>query len=110
MDNNLNNNEEEYLTISMTLEDGTELDCEIVAKFEAGGQEYVALYPDKLIDGMEEDDVWFYRFKELNGDDVEITPLETEEEYEIVADAFDEYLDYMEYLDMVGEDDLAQED
>ena len=36
----------------------------------------------------------------------ELTNIETDEEYEIVADAFDELLDEEEFEDLLGEEDL----
>ena len=36
--------------------------------------------------------------------------IEDDDEYEIVADAFDELLDSQEYDELVGEDELEEED
>ena len=40
------------------------------------------------------------RYTEKEGDDVELGMIDSEEEYEIVADAFDELLDNEAYEDM----------
>ena len=81
-----NNNEEfDEPKVSMTLEDGTE---------------FIALLPDKVIPGYEENEVFLYRYKELAGDDVELTPIDNEEEYEAAADAFDELLDEEEFNEL----------
>lgn len=79
--------------VTMTLDDGTELECDVVAIFPVGDQEYIALLPDKVVEGFEENEVFLYRYKELDGDDIELTQIEDEEEYEAAADAFDELLD-----------------
>lgn len=93
-----NNNEEfDEPKVSMTLEDGTELSCDVIAIFPAGDRQYIALLPDKVIPGYEENEVFLYRYRELAGDDVELTPIEDEEEYEAAADAFDELLDEEEF-------------
>ena len=99
MADNIDNNEEfdEEATVTMTLEDGTELCCDVIAIFPANGREYIALLPDKVIDGFEENEVFLYRYAELDGDDISLEPIEDEEEYEIVADAFDELLDEEEF-------------
>lgn len=102
MDNNLNNEEYEDAKISMTLDDGTELLCDIVAIFPAGDREYIALLPDKVIDGYEENEVFLYRYKELEGEDIDLAQIESEEEYEIVADAFDQLLDEEEFNELDG--------
>ena len=63
-----NNNEEfDEPKVSMTLEDGTELECDVIAIFPVGDREYIALLPDKVIPGYEENEVFLYRYKELAG-------------------------------------------
>lgn len=99
---NIDENDEPKLT--MTLDDGTELVCDVLAIFPVGNQDYIALLPDKVVDGYEEGEVFLYRFKELSGDDIELTQLETDEEYEAVADAFDELLDEEEFNELGGDD------
>lgn len=83
--------------VTMTLEDGTELECDIIAIYPANGRSYIALLPDKVIDGYEEGEVFLYRFEQLEGDDITLEPIDDEEEYEIAADAFDELLDEEEF-------------
>ncbi len=101
-----NQNDSEIVdTISMTLDDGTELECEVIAKFEVEGKKYIALFPDKVVDGFEEGDVFFYQYKELDTeDDLELIMIEDEDEFEKVADAFDEILDEQEF-NAVSEDE-----
>ena len=54
----------------------------------------------------EEGTVYLYRYSETADGQPELTNIETDEEYEIVADAFDELLDDEEFEDMLGEDEL----
>lgn len=98
MSENINENEEfDEPTVSMTLEDGTELECDVIAIFPVDDRDYIALLPNKPVDGYEENEVFLYRYAELEGDDIELTQIDTEEEYEAVADAFDELLDEEEF-------------
>ena len=97
MGNNENFDEMDEAKVSMTLDDGTELECDVIAIFPVNGRDYIALLPDKVIDGYEEDEVFLYRYKELEGEDIELAQIESEEEYEAVADAFDELLDEEEF-------------
>ncbi len=99
----LENDEFEDATIDMTLEDGTRLSCDIVAIFPVGERDYIALLPNKPVEGYDENEVFLYRFKELNGEDIDLSQIESEEEYEAVADAFDELLDEEEFNEMSGE-------
>ena len=98
MSENINDNEEfDEPTVSMTLEDGTELECDVIAIFPVDDRDYIALLPNRPVEGYEENEVFLYRYKELDGDDIELAQIETEEEYEAVADAFDELLDEEEF-------------
>ena len=105
-DKNMNQDaaNDEEMTVTLTLDDGTELECVVLTIFEAGDKEYIALLP---LDGNEAEDgeVYLYRYTEINGTP-DIQNIESDEEYEIVADAFDELLDTEEYDEIVGEDEL----
>ena len=83
----------EEATVSMELEDGTKLECDVIAIFEVDEHQYIALLPDKVGDGYEENEVFLYRYDEGDGADVSLEPIDDEEEFERVADAFDEILD-----------------
>lgn len=100
----LENDEFEEPTISMTLDDGTELECDVIAIFPVGEQNYIALLPDKPVEGFEENEVFLYRYTELEGDDIELAQIESNEEYEAVADAFDELLDEEEFNKLESEE------
>ena len=99
----LDNNEFDEATVSMTLEDGTELECDVVAIFPVGDRYYIALLPNKAVEGYDENEVFLYRYTELDGDDIDLSQIESEEEYEAVADAFDELLDEEEFNELGGE-------
>ena len=89
----------------MTLDDGTELECVVLTIFEAGEKEYIALLP---LDGREAEDgeVYLYRYVEDINGNPDLENIDSDEEYEIVADAFDELLDSAEYDELVSEDEV----
>lgn len=99
----LGENDEE-MTVSLTLDDGTEVVCAIITILELNNKDYIVLLPlDE--DGKNEDgEVWFYGYKE-NPDDPNEEPeliyIEDDDEYEAVADAFDEYLDNQEFDELI---------
>ncbi len=100
-----NIDDEEIEMINLVLDDGTEMECEILAIFPANNNDYIALIPSTPSDDNDdEDEVLLYRYKELEDDEVELTSIEDEEEFEIVADAFDELLDEMEFNSMPDND------
>jgi uncharacterized protein YrzB (UPF0473 family) len=93
-------------TVTLTLDDCTTLECAVLTIFPAGDREYIALLPlDE--DGENKDgEVFLYRFSEVDGEP-QLDNIEDDDEYEIVADAFDELLDSQEYDEIVGEDELS---
>ena len=94
---------EEEMTVTLTLDDGSEIECLVLTIFEAGERDYIALLPTEGIDA-EEGEVYLYRYTEVDGEP-DLQNIEDDEEYEIVADAFDELLDEQEYDEMVGDDE-----
>ncbi|MBS6561262.1 MAG: DUF1292 domain-containing protein, partial [Clostridiales bacterium] len=81
--------------ITLTLEDDSEIQCEVLAIFPAGDKQYIALLPEGSDDV--EGEVYLYGYKELENNQIELVNIEDDEEYEIVADAFDELLDEAEF-------------
>ena len=106
MSNKENTNDEE-MYVEIELDQGT-VKCSIVTIFEAEGKDYIALLP--LNDEGESDDgeVWIYGYKEDENDpnaEPELIYINSDEEYEIASDAFDEYLDSQEFDEIVSEDE-----
>ncbi len=77
---------EMFLTVDLN-EGGTET-FRIMKIFEANGRDYIAVCPE---DGGE--DVYFYRYSEDADGEPSIDNISSDEEFEIVTDAFDELLD-----------------
>ena len=106
-DKNMNQDaaNDEEMTVTLTLDDGTDLECVVLTIFEAADREYIALLP---LYGNEAEDgeVYLYRYTEDANGNPDIQNIESDEEYEIVADAFDELLDTEEYEEIVSEEDL----
>lgn len=89
----------EAMTVDIELEDGSVINCEVITILNVADKDYIVLLPEGQ-EEAEEADVWFYEYKE-NPDDANEEPeliyIESDEEYEKVADAFDEYLDACEF-------------
>ena len=101
-------------SVTLTLEDDTELECMILSIFPAGDKDYIALLPVGA-DGEADDnaDILIYRFIDHWDDqEPEILNIEDDDEYDIAADAFDELLDDEEFEegDEDGEDEEEDED
>ena len=101
-----NGAEDEEMTVELDLEDGSHVVCAIITILECQGKDYIVLLP--LDENGENDDgeVWFYRYHEDENDanaEPELEFIEDDEEYEIVADAFDEYLYNAEFDELVDD-------
>ena len=100
-------NMEEEMTVELELEDGSSVVCSIITILEVEGRDYIVLLPLDENGNNEDGEVWFYRYSE-NPDDPNQEPelgfIENDDEYEAVAEAFDEYLDSCEF-DEILEDE-----
>lgn len=99
-----NLNEDDEIFVTLTLEDDSEVECEVIAIYEADGTDYIALLPTEGPE-HEEGEVFLYRYYEDEDGEPGLENIESDEEYEIAADAFDELLDESEYDEIVGEDE-----
>ena len=101
-------NLDEEMTVELDLEDGTTVVCSIITILEVDGQDYIVLLPLDENGENEDGEVWFYRYSE-NPDDPNEEPelgfIDSDEEYEAVADAFDEYLDSVEFDEIIDDEE-----
>lgn len=104
MENNTMEPQEE-MTVTLTMDDGSEVECVVLTIFEARGRDYIALLPMDSADA-EEGEVYLYRYSEPEDGEPVLDDIEDDEEYDIVADAFDELLDEQEYDELIGEEEL----
>ena len=91
---------EECDQITLTLEDGSDLVCDVISVFPVQDKNYIALLPSNDDPDAE---IFLYRFIE-HGEEIELENIEDDEEFEMVSDAFDELLDAAEFDEMVGEE------
>lgn len=101
-----NDYDDEDMTVELELDDGNIVNCAVITILTVQAKDYIVLLPlDE--DGENEDgEVWFYRYSE-NPDDPDEEPvldyIDDDDEYEAVADAFDEYLDGCEFDELTEE-------
>lgn len=103
-DNTDYNNNSEYSSVTLSLDDGTEVECAVIRTFPAGDKNYIALLPIADID-EDESEVYLYRYSINSDNEPVLENIESDEEYEIVSDAFDEELDAMEYEELYAQED-----
>ncbi|MBW4829314.1 MAG: DUF1292 domain-containing protein [Clostridiaceae bacterium] len=88
---------EEPGIIYLTLEDGSEMECNVLGIFEVEDKAYIALVP------MGEEEVLLYEYIEVE-DGIELGQIESDEEFELVSEAF--YTLFVEEEDI---EDLEEE-
>ena len=92
------------MTVTLDLEDGTSVTCSIVTILTVKEQDYIVLLPLDAEGDNEDGAVWFYGYREKEehpNEEPELAYIEDDEEYEIVSEAFDEYLDNVEFDELV---------
>ena len=98
--------EDEEMTVELELDDGTIVNCAIITILTVESNDYIVLMPLDDQGENEDGEVWFYSQSE-NPDDPNEEPvldyIEDDDEYEKVAEAFDEFLDNCEFDELVDE-------
>jgi len=91
-------NEDDDVVVTLSLDDGSEVTCEILTIFDIGDQDYIVLLPlDENGEENAEGQVYIYRYFEDETDAPSLDNIESDEEYDAVAKKFDEL--YGEALD-----------
>ena len=93
------NLEEDVITVTLTLDNDEVVECAVLTTYEAGGNEYTALLPMDEAGEEATGDVYLYRYREVNGEPT-LENIDDDEEYEIAADAFDEWMDEQEFEEL----------
>lgn len=103
-----NDFEDEEMTVELELDDGTNVNCAVITIITVNSKDYIVLLPLNEEGENEDGEVWFYRYSE-NPDDPNEEPvldyIDDDDEYEAVADAFDEYLDNCEFDELIEEEE-----
>ncbi len=97
---------EEEMTVELELEDGEKVTCAVITILEVNEKDYIALMPLDENGQNDDGEVWFYGYREDEKDpnvEPELIFIEDDEEYEAVADAFDEFLDNVEFDELVDD-------
>lgn len=86
-------------TISLLLDNNIEVECDILAIFPVKEQFYAALMPQTPIEGYEDGEYFLYRYQS-DGQNVELSDIESDAEWEAAEDKFEELLDEEEFNNM----------
>ena len=96
---------DEEMTVTLNFDDG-DVTCSVVTIMTVEEKDYIVLLPLDENGENEDGEVWIYRYSENPEDPNEepvIEYIEDEDEYEKVEDAFDEFLDSVEFDELYSE-------
>ena len=103
---NLNTDDDADICVTLDLDDGTQVECEILTIFDVGEQDYIALLPlDEKGEPNEEGEVFIYRYSEDSEGNPNLENIQDDEEYEAVSDRFDELLDEADYEKLADDEE-----
>lgn len=94
---------EEHHTITLTMEDDTEVECAILTIFPVEEKEYIALLPLDENGQNQSGEVYLYAFSRTEEGDPMLANIEDDEEYAKAADAFDTILSNARNAEAAGE-------
>lgn len=101
MADNQQQQEDTDILVTLDLDDGSQVECEILTIFTIDSQDYIALLPlDDKGEANEEGEVYIYRYSEDANGNPSLDNIQDDDEYEAVSDRFDELLDEAEFNDM----------
>ena len=97
-------NADEDMTVSIEMEDGTNVECAVITILTVQDNDYIVLLPFNENGQNEDGEVWIYGYSENENNPNEepvLRYIDDDEEYERVSDAFDEYLDNAEFDELL---------
>lgn len=106
--NKTNGYDDEEMTVELELDNGEKVNCAIITILTVDNKDYIVLLPLDENGNNDDGEVWFYRYEEDESNpDAEpsLSYIDNDEEYENVADAFDEYLDNVEFDEIISSDE-----
>lgn len=93
----------EEVTVTLTLDNDEVVECAVLTIYPVDDKEYIALLPLDEEGDNEDGEVYIYRYVETEDGEPTLENIESDDEYEAAADAFDEWLDEQEFEDMIEE-------
>ena len=103
---NLNTDDDADICVTLDLDDGTQVECEILTIFDVGEQDCIALLPlGEKGEPNEDGEVFIYRYSEDSEGNPNLENIQDDEEYEAVSDRFDELLDEADYEKLADDEE-----
>lgn len=91
--NNILTADDEDICVTVELDDGTEIDCEILTIFEVDEQDYIVLTPSDGSEDEEETPVYIYRYFEDEEGNPTLENIEDDDELEMAEEILEQLID-----------------
>lgn len=94
-------NENESITVTLTLDNDEELECDVLTVFESDGKQYIALLP--LNDEGENEDGQIYLYRLIDrgeGKEPGLENIMEDEEFDRVSEAFNDWMEQQDFGDI----------
>ena len=94
-------NENESVTVRLTLDNDEELECAVLGIFEADSRDYIALLPLDENGDDEDSQVYLYRYID-NGEEEEpgLENILDDAEFELASNAFNDWMEEQDFGDI----------
>lgn len=94
-------NENESITVTLTLDNDEELECAVLGIFEADSRDYIALLPLDENGDDEDSQVYLYRYID-NGKEEEpgLENILDDAEFELASNAFNDWMEEQDFGDI----------
>ncbi len=94
---------EDHNTITLTLDDDSEIECAILTVFPVEKKEYIALLPLDKSGQNQDGEVYLYQFSRTTEGDPILANIEDDDEYAAAAGEFEKILENARKAEMAGE-------
>ncbi len=94
-------NENESITVTLTLDNDEELECAVLGIFEADSRDYIALLP--LDENGDDEDSQVYLYRYIGNGEEEEPGLENildDAEFELASNAFNDWMEEQDFGDI----------
>lgn len=99
------------LFVTLELEDGSEIETQVITIFEVEGQDYIVLIPEDQVE-EEEGEVYIYRYFESEDGEPGLDNIESQEEFDMASEVFDQLVEdgeFDEEIEVETSDDIEGE-
>ena len=93
------NPEEEVVTVTLTLDNDEVVECAVLPFIPQMTKNTSPCFHWTKKGESEDGDVYLYRYEEVDGEPT-LSNIEDDDEYEVAADAFDEWMDEQEFEEL----------